>query len=192
MTKQNEKTKLIQNDTKQTITKNIFILGDEKVGKTTLINSINSIKSTNLKLINKSTILCICKYEFKNYILELKFIDTIYTLDNINSSNISFKNIHFIFLCFDINRDYQDQLNRWITYIKLNSDIPFFIIGCKLDLRNKNSVNTEKTRAYSLEKGGTNYIECSALKKENIDVLINLPIKEFKTEYDNKTKCIIL
>ena len=83
MTKQNEKTKLIQNATKQTITKNIFILGDKSVGKTTLINSINStnlinsVKLTNLRLINKSTILCICKYELKNYILELKFIDTI-------------------------------------------------------------------------------------------------------------------
>jgi len=156
--------------TKKNIDYNVLILGNFGVGKTTFHNILNKTNT---------------RYEYTDYILNIKFIDTHIEKNSINTivsaqryNNIPTKNIDFIYLCFDINEDYIDQLHHWITFIYFKMyKIPFILIGLKQDLRNKNSVNMEHIIDYSNEKGAITYIECSSIDKFNIKHLIDITRK---------------
>jgi septin family protein len=155
---------------KKNIDYNVLILGNFGVGKTTLYNVLNKINT---------------RYEYKDYILNINFTNTQIQKNSINTivsaqryNNITTKNIDFIYLCFDINEDYIDQLHHWITFIYFKMyKIPFILIGLKQDLRNNNSVNMEHIIDYSNEKKAVTYIECSSINKFNIINLIEITRK---------------
>ena len=154
----------------------ILILGDSSVGKTELLK----------KLLKK----------YINYIYNFFYVDTyvdkfignsIYNKTKLNT--ISFTDIHLVYLCFDINRDFLDQLGYWIKHInELKKKVKFIVVGCKSDLRNKFSINTSQARDYAIYNGAINYLECSSVTKNNIDTLIDIT-KEISIANSN---CMIL
>ena len=152
----------------------ILILGDSSVGKTEL-----------LKTLLKHDINHIFNFFYVDTYVD-KFIgNSIYNKTKFNT--ISFTDIHLVYLCFDINRDFLDQLSYWIKHInELKKKVKFIVIGCKSDLRNKNSINTNQARDYAMYNGAINYLECSCITKHNIDTLINI------TKDVSSSNCIIL
>ena len=173
-----EETRLIQ--FKKNIFYNVLILGNYGVGKTTLCSLLTQ----------KNT-----RYEYDNYILNIIFIDSNVeknAMNSIISSNrydsIRTQNIDFIYLCLDINDDYMDQLNHWITFILFKMyNIPFVIVGCKYDLRNFNSIYVEKMELYAKDKGAKAYIECSSKINYNIEELVTFTRKN--NEKSQKSFC---
>ena len=154
----------------------ILILGDSSVGKTEL-----------LKTLLKQNINHIYNFFYVDTYVD-KFIgNSIYNKTKFNT--ISFTDIHLVYLCFDITRDFLDQLSYWIKHInELKKKIKFIVIGCKSDLRNKYSTNTSQARDYSIYNGSINYLECSCITKNNIDTLIDIT-KEISI---TNTNCMIL
>ena len=170
-------------DSKKNIDYNVLILGNFGVGKTTFHNILTKTNT---------------RYEYTDYILNIIFIDTNVEKNSINTiisayryNSIPTKNIDFIYLCFDINEDYIDQLYHWITFIYFKMyKIPFIIIGLKQDLRNNNSVIMEDIIDYSNEKGAITYIECSSVDKFNIKNLVEIT-RKYK-EKKMKSFCAII
>ena len=169
-----EETKLIQS--KQNIFYNVLILGNFGVGKTKLCSLLTQ----------KNT-----RYEYNDYILNIIFIDTNVEKNAMNSiisskryNTIQTKHIDFVYLCLDINNDYMDQLNHWITFILFKMyNIPFIIVGCKYDLRNFNSVDVEQMELYAKDKGAKTYMECSATTNYNIEEVVT-----FTRKFNEKSK----
>jgi GTPase SAR1 family protein len=154
----------------------ILILGDGSVGKTEL-----------LKTLLKQEINHIYNFFYVDTYVD-KFIgNSIYNKTKFN--NISFTDIHLVYLCFDINRDFLDQLGYWIKHItELKKKVKFIVIGCKSDLRNKYSINTSQARDYAIYNGAINYLECSCLTNNNIHTLIDIT-KEISI---SNSKCMVL
>lgn len=154
----------------------ILILGDSSVGKTEL-----------LKTLIKQEINHIYNFFYVDTYVD-KFIgNSIFNKTKFNT--ISFTDIHLVYLCFDINRDFLDQLSYWIKHInELKKTVKFIVIGCKSDLRTKYSINTTQARDYAIYNGSINYLECSCITKNNIDTLIDITKDISRTN----SNCMIL
>jgi GTPase SAR1 family protein len=71
------------------------------------------------------------------------------------------------------NKDSFDNIKeKWVPEIKAHdSKVPFFLIGCKGDLRKSGGavVNLEEANALAREVGAKAYMECSASTKSGVD-----------------------
>ena len=154
----------------------ILILGDNLVGKTEL-----------LKTLIKHDIKHIYNFFYVDTYIDKFISNSIYNKTKLNT--ISFTDIDLVYLCFDINRDFLDQLSYWIKHMnELKKKVKFIVIGCKSDLRNKYSINTSQARDYAIYNGAINYLECSCLTKNNIHTLIDIT-KEISI---SNSKCMVL
>lgn len=206
-TKLNEKTKLIKN--KDIIETKILVLGNNKVGKTTLLKSIknysqinsnklqfNSESQTLPKTLPKILDIFSKEYEYDKFKLKITYIDSIIEEHILTKQNI--RNIDLIYLCFDIFNinSFGDTL-KWITKIKNyskynNKTVPILLVGCKNDIRNSvsNCIKSETFHQYALSKGAINFVECSSKTNYNIDTIIDITKTYLMKKYVDK--CIIL
>ena len=202
-----EKTRLVKK--KKLIEYKILVLGDLKVGKTSLLQSIqifsvlnsnelqynNTIKPTTIpKIIDIFS----REYDYDKFKLKITYIDSIIKEPILTKQNL--KNIDLVYLCFDIFNinSFGDTL-IWITKIKefnkinnKNINIPILLIGCKSDIRDSvsNCIKSETFHQYALSKGAINFVECSSKTNYNIDTIIDISKTVLMKSYVNKCKIL--
>lgn len=166
---------------------NILCIGDESVGKTSMINKCNSKMDSPIKptigvdsvphdLGDKPYKSCIFdasgatkfKFEVKTYVKKT--------------------DIFVIFYDITSRQSFQD-LDKWIGFISEDSIKSLFIIGNKKDLEDNRSISFEKGNQYAKQHNAT-FLETSI--NENIDyfdkiIEIALPILKDKEEQKEKS-----
>ncbi|MFW9821409.1 MAG: Rab family GTPase [Candidatus Thorarchaeota archaeon] len=164
----------------------VILCGDPSVGKTSILaryvdgqfsdiyhQTIGAnflIKEIELsKVIDK---LDIKNPKLKNDIKEFKlyFWDLGGQHDKLFSNEYYFVQAVGAFVVYDvINRESFDNIDFWISKLKeFSGEIPFMIIGNKIDKKDEREVNFEDAKEKS-DFYGVEYIETSALSNQNID-----------------------
>ena len=151
------------------------VIGDGAVGKTSLLMSYTSNAFPGEYIItvfdNYTTNLII-----DNIPINLQLWDTA-GQENLNLyRKLAYPNTDVFMLCFSLINlnSYDNILNYWKVEIEQYSKgVPIILIGLKSDLRNNDSITTEKGKKLQKEIGAINYIECSAKTSENLNEVFN-------------------
>ena len=189
-----------ENPNKNSLTIRITIFGEEKCGKTSLINCyLNKSFSSE----NEDTIINMYAKKIIINGFNVNLVITELNNDQLNSSifNEIISESHIIFLCYNININgniSETFIDKYINNInEINEKIPIFIVECKFDLISNSLIdslkiyknNNEKTNSgneinkfidLKRNKSGKNicgYYITSSLLNINIDNLFNDAIK---------------
>ena len=163
---------------------NIITLGDQYVGKTSIINRIkyqkfqdhlNSTIGIQLLTIKR-------KYEKKNIMILLNFKDTAGQEIFISSMPLQYiRNSHIVLLVFSDIETLNSLKERWYTFYKAHANIEnskFILIGNKSDI-----FGNEKEEI--IRQGqDAHFITCSAKSADNMDNVENFIISEAKRFID--------
>ncbi|KAJ6242333.1 rho family gtpase [Anaeramoeba flamelloides] len=157
------------------------ILGDQSVGKTSLI-----LKQSTGNFPGEYTPKC-CKSQmsilrYKHKQIGIHLIDT----DTTNTTTCELCP-HLFIICFSLT-DYQSFQNIQKKYLPLlksiSNSIPILVVGTKLDLvksKKKKQFLTKQNRIKILKKLGiNNYAECSSLKNKHIKKVFQKSISIIK------------
>ena len=149
----------------------VLLLGDEGVGKTTLVTRDKDgfhLEDLNLMIgvdfYTKDQVINGQKIRLKiwNIIREkrFRFLLSRYCIG-----------ANGIFILYDItNRSTLENIPEWIEILKKEKrEIPIILIGMKLDLEQLRSVSKERVLELVKSEGIDEYIECSTKTGENIE-----------------------
>ena len=169
---------------------NIIFVGDENVGKTSIINRyVNETFLTDPKktvgIDNYSKIVTVKE---KNILLKLW--DTVGQEKIALMTKSHYKIAHEIVLvCAVDNKDSFNNLNDWIENIKenlSNENIPIFLMANKCDIEDTREVPREKLKELS-EAYNIDFVECSAKDNINIAETFTRMISDIYQSNYNKT-----
>jgi small GTP-binding protein len=115
-------------------------------------------------------------YLFKTYIWDTAGQEKFNTL-----VQVYFRDLTAGLIMYDVNcRESYENIDNWINKIRKHTDnLPIFIIGTKIDVKNKREVFPEDLDKY--KKQNIPIFECSAKENINIDLIF-----EFILEYIHK------
>ena len=165
----------------------VILLGDAGVGKTSLLaryvdgifrseykQTVGAnflIKEINLNhIIDKVDIDTTLKKNVKDKGFALYFWDLGGQTDKLFVTEYYFIQAVGAMVIFNVdNIESFDNIDFWISKLKeLSGDIPFIIIGNKIDLEDKRKISTEQIKAKA-EKFGAKFFETSAKLNESVD-----------------------
>lgn len=151
------------------------IVGDKKVGKTTIVNHYtkNKIKREYQETIGKEIYKGIAKINQKNYII--KIIDIPNNKQFLDIIKKEYENSICALIVFDItNWDSFLSLNDWINHCRSsqNKNLDLILIGNKSDLNQNRVVSMEEAIKFATDNN-INYFEISAYNKKNIENVFN-------------------
>ena len=148
----------------------ITILGDDNVGKTSILSILSGEKfDKETSLMTLSIDYILDNINIDNKKIQVKVFDTpgIERLRATSLSTVKFS--EGIILLFSVDNTYSfNSLNSWLEeIIKIaNSDPVIYIVGNKIDIENR-KVLKEEGMKYAEEKG-LKYYEVSAMNEYNI------------------------
>ena len=163
------------------------IIGDKKVGKTTLVNLytknkvIRDYKETTSIEIYKAK----SKINKKDFII--KIIDTPNNKQFLNIIKDEYKNTNYILIIFDLtNRETFLSLNEWINHCRSvqNQNIDLILIGNKSDLNQDRVVSTEEAKKFASDNN-IKYFEISAHNINDINNLFNDAISDLFNKFND-------
>mmetsp|Transcript_8245 Transcript_8245/g.13472 ORF Transcript_8245/g.13472 Transcript_8245/m.13472 type:complete len:205 (+) Transcript_8245:79-693(+) len=176
----------------------LIIVGDGVVGKTCLMISYisNEFPSQYIPTIfeNKTVEKTVTLRGGKESEISLDLWDTAGQDQYDRLRILAYPNTNIILLCFStVDIDSLTNIEtKW--YPEINHHIPsalIMLVGTKCDLKNdpdnlaklkeqgKEPVPIEKINAMKDKINAVGFIECSALKQENVDLVFNTAIQEF-------------
>lgn len=160
----------------------VILIGDEQVGKSTIINSFisESFSEITQKTLPEVTI----PAEFNNEICSTRIIDTFDDGKNLkNQMNMEIRTADAIVIVYSVDRfdTFMSIRMKWIPLINQlrgSNKSPIIIVGNKLDLvddkHENNKVQIEETIQYfrSTYSNTIQWLECSAKTMENLPELL--------------------
>jgi len=164
----------------------VILCGDPSVGKTSILaryvddqfsDEYNQTLGANFLIKEIEVSKVINKLQIKNPKLKknmkefkLYFWDIGGQQDKLFSNEYYFVQAVGAFVVYDVtNRESFDNIDFWISKLKeLSGDIPFIIIGNKIDKKDERLVSLEEARERA-ESYSVQYMETSAKSNENID-----------------------
>ena len=168
---------------------NIITLGDQYVGKTSIINRIkyqkfqdhlNSTIGIQLLTIKR-------KYEKKNIMILLNFKDTA-GQEIFSSMPLQYiRNSHIVLLVFSDIETLNSLKERWYTFYKAHANIEnskFILIGNKSDIFGNEKEEIIRQGQEFAEEIDAHFITCSAKSADNMDNVENFIISEAKRFID--------
>ena len=176
---------------------NVITLGDIAVGKTSIINWI---KDGIFREIYRATIgldffKIKRKYEKKNIMISLNFIDTTGQEQYQKTLPLNYiRNSHVVILVFSDFDTLNSLKRRWYSFYKENSNIDnskFILIGNKSDLFGDNRDEIIKQGTAFAEERDAHFYTCSVKSADNMDNLeryITTEAKRFIDEEENRPK----
>ena len=181
-----------ENNQKKDNSIKIILLGNEAVGKTTLIKAydeqifnMNSIPTVGAETTNKKL-----NINEKEYIIQLW--DTAGHEKYRSMSKIYFKNSDIVIFVYDITKEqsFNDLGEFWIGYVKefIGNDIVYGIAGNKIDLFEK--IEVEKERGEKLaENNGALFCQTSAKDNpQGFQKFVNQLVDMYISKTKNETK----
>ena len=162
----------------------IIVDGDQKTGKTSIIEKFIENNNSNYNNNNSSNLGIISKFsyiEIDNTIIKLDIID--FTINDITKRSVNnYKNGDIIFFVYSINDFISfEKVKRKISLMSLKSKY-IFLVGNKDDLEDKKVYENDSEKL--VNKYNINFfIEVSAKTGKNID---NLFFAAIKLLYKNK------
>ena len=154
------------------------IVGDKKVGKTTIVNHYtkNKIKREYQETIGKEIYKGIAKINQKNYII--KIIDVPNNKQFLDIIKKEYENSICALIVFDItNRDSFLSLNDWINHCRSsqNKNLDLILIGNKSDLNQNRVVSMEEAIKFATDNN-INYFEISIKKISKMYLIMQYQI----------------
>jgi small GTP-binding protein len=164
----------------------VILCGDPSVGKTSILaryvddqfsDEYNQTLGANFLIKEIEVSKVINKLQIKNPNLKknmkefkLYFWDLGGQHDKLFSNEYYFVQAVGAFVVYDVsNRESFDNIDFWISKLKeLSGEIPFIIIGNKIDKKDERLVSLEEAKEKA-DSHGVKYMETSAKSNENID-----------------------
>jgi small GTP-binding protein len=175
------------------ITFKIVIIGDQGVGKSSIIKSLVN-ENEEFKNYYKATLgFDIFHYKAKvnDIIIKLQIWDTCGLKEFSSCTPNLYKNASLAILVYDINnKDAFDNAENWLNLLKLHSKpgILAFIVGNKRDLENERQVLTEQGEKFMEEHDFNFFIETSAKERLFIKELFYQAFAQLYEYYQKERK----
>ena len=174
------------------ITYKIIIIGDQGVGKSTIIqNLIEKGKQSDQYRATIGFDIFHYSCKVKDKIIKLQIWDTC-GLEEFHSLTPNlYKNALLAIIVYSIpNRSTFENLEKWINVLKKNSqpETLVFIVGNKKDLENERDVREEEGKKFVEDNNLNFFIETSAKSGEFVDKLFEqafAQLYEYKKSYEN-------
>ncbi|KAK5648723.1 hypothetical protein RI129_003615 [Pyrocoelia pectoralis] len=174
-------------DVKKIIVAKALILGDQGVGKTSLVLRYleHEINGTVAPTVGASFFPC--SISIGDTLVKLQIWDTAGQERFKSMAPLFYRNSNAALLVFDLTR-YESFLNvkEWIVELNRNIDEPIvaFIVGSKTDLFKERQVSKDEAVKYS-NHIGAKYYECSALYNQRVEeVFHNVALEMIKLQGD--------
>ena len=146
------------------------LIGDKKVGKTTIVNYYANNKVIQEYNETPETKLYKANAKINNKDFIIKIIDTPSNKQFLNIIKGEYQNANYILIVFDLtNRETFLSLNEWINHCRSvqNQNMDLILIGNKSDLNQNRVVSTEEAKKFASDNN-IEYFEISAYNKDNI------------------------
>merc|ERR1711971_172029 len=114
---------------------------------------------------------------------------------------MSYRDANVFLLCFSVveGASFQNLGSKWLPELQHHSpDAVIILVGLKSDLRSDDNpgITTERIQKYKQDAGAAAYIETSALKKINVDLVFQTAIQKFLSDDEEKVSaggcCVLL
>ena len=156
------------------------LIGDKKVGKTTIVNHYtnNKVIQDYNETTGNETYKANTKINKKDFII--KIIDTPNNKQFLNIIKDEYQNANYILIVFDItNRETFLSLNDWINHCRSsqNQNMDLILIGNKTDLNQDRVISTEEATKFASDNN-IKYYEISAYNKIDIKNIFNNAISD--------------
>ena len=146
------------------------LIGDKKVGKTTIVNHYTNNKVIQEYNETPETKLYKAKAKINEKDFIIKIIDTPSNKQFLNIIKGEYQNANYILIVFDLtNRETFLSLNEWINHCRSvqNQNMDLILIGNKSDLNQNRVVSTEEAKKFASDNN-IEYFEISAYNKDDI------------------------
>ncbi|KAF5280472.1 hypothetical protein FQR65_LT03281 [Abscondita terminalis] len=160
-------------DLERIVTSKAVILGDQGVGKTSLVLRYVEHKYNNPTSPTIGASYFSCSIPVEDVILKLQIWDTAGQERFRSMAPLFYRNSNAALLVFDITNTISFyNIQDWVLELKGNIEEPIVIcvVGTKSDLQNQRLISKEEAIRFS-NKIGANYYECSALNDKGIEHL---------------------
>ena len=170
----------------------IILIGNSKVGKTSIIQKCLFNTFSDIYQKSKSFNLFWTNYEINSEIYCLQLWDVSGDEKNVNSVTGKFyKNCNCAFLIYSIN-DFESftSIEKWLTDLRryANDNILTVLIGNKIDIKTERLVSYENGKKYKDDNKIDYFVEISAKNGENIENLIKYTIITLFCQIQYSTK----
>jgi small GTP-binding protein len=175
------------------ITYKIIIIGDQGVGKSTIIQNLTEKGEKQSDQYRATIGFDIFHYscKVKDKIIKLQIWDTC-GLEEFHSLTPNlYKNALLVIIVYSIpNRNTFEDVEKWINILKKNSqpETLVFIVGNKKDLENERDVTEDEGKKYVEDNNLNFFIETSAKSGAFVDKLFEqafAQLYEYKKSYEN-------
>jgi Ras-related C3 botulinum toxin substrate 1 len=85
-------------------------------------------------------------------------------------------------ICFSINKpnSFDNVKVKWKPELhKHAADVPIVLVGTQCDLKNSNSTSEEAGKQLAIDIGATEYIECSAKTRKNLQDVFKACVRAY-------------
>ena len=173
------------------------LIGDKKVGKTTIVNYYTNNKVIQEYNETPETKLYKANAKINNKDFIIKIIDTPSNKQFLNIIKGEYQNANYILIVFDLtNRETFLSLNEWINHCRSvqNQNMDLILIGNKSDLNQNRVVSTEEAKKFASDNN-IEYFETSAYNKDDIknifDNAISGLFKKINDDYNTLSSTTI-
>ena len=163
------------------------LIGDKKVGKTTIVNHYTNNKVIQEYNETPETKLYKAKAKINEKDFIIKIIDTPSNKQFLNIIKGEYQNANYILIVFDLtNRETFLSLNNWINHCRSvqNQNMDLILIGNKSDLNQERAVSAGEAKIFASENDIT-YYEISAYNKNEINNIFDNAITDLFNKIDN-------
>lgn len=167
----------------------LVVVGDGSCGKTCLL--IRFSKGTFPEVYVPTVFEnYVAEVEIDGRIVDLALWDTAGQEDYDRLRPLSYPDADVVLICFAVNgpRSFSNVMEKWVPEVlHYCLDVPFLLVGCKVDLREGDNIVTEEMgRAMAERIGACAYVECSAKTGEGVCGVFEASARATCQEEDNK------
>ena len=170
----------------------IILIGNSKVGKTSIIQKCLFNTFSDIYHKSKSINLFWTTYEINSEIYCLQLWDVSGDEKNVNSVTGKFyKNCNCAFLIYSINNfESFTSIEKWLTDLRryANDNILTVLIGNKIDIKTERLISYENGKKFKEDNKIDYFIETSAKEGENIENIIKYTIITLFCQIQYSTK----
>ena len=171
----------------------VILVGESKVGKTSLINQFINNEDTFTYLATMGSDKSLKNINIKGKEVKLEIFDTVGQPDYRAVNKIFMKNTDIALIVYDMtNRETFKELTGWINNVKEinpSSDIILSIIANKSDLYEERNISEEEGKKFAADNNSF-FFETSAFDYDSINKVFNELTEEYLNKISNKKNTI--